>query len=106
MMCFMEPSSKLRFHYECSTLYGKKRARLCPEPYTGEMVEVTGERRCPMPQPSTDRPNRTYSAGYALLQSQEPLPPYELDPTFDTPIVHRRIGDVIAKAVEKRIRKR
>jgi hypothetical protein len=28
-------------------LYGKKRARLCSEPYTGEMVEVSGERRYP-----------------------------------------------------------
>jgi hypothetical protein len=42
-------SSKLRFHYECSTLYGKKRARLCSEPYTGEMVEVSGDGGTPMP---------------------------------------------------------
>jgi hypothetical protein len=58
-----------------------------------------------MPQALPVNPDATCSTGYALLQSQEPLPPYELDPTFDTPVVHRRIGDVIAKAVEKRVPK-
>ena len=38
------------------------------------------------------------------MPSQEPLPPYELDPMFD--VIRNRIGEVIAKAVEKRIRKR
>jgi hypothetical protein len=41
-----------------------------------------------------------------VLPSQEPLPPYELDPLFDDPVIRNRIGDLIAKAVEKRIRKR
>jgi hypothetical protein len=39
-----------------------------------------------------------YSAGYALLQSQESLPPYELDPMFNNPAVGNRIGKVIANA--------
>jgi hypothetical protein len=41
-----------------------------------------------------------------LLPSQEPLPPYELDPTFDNLVVHKRIGEVIAKAAKKRFSKR
>jgi hypothetical protein len=41
-----------------------------------------------------------------VLPSQEPLPPSELDPLFDDPVIRNRIGDLIAKAVEKRIRKR
>ncbi len=46
-----------------------------------------------------------YSAGYALLQSQEPLPPYELDPLFNSPAVRKRTGEVIAKAMEYRFSK-
>ena len=33
------------------------------------------------------------------------LPPYELDPMFDNPVIRNRIGELIARAVEKRIRK-
>jgi hypothetical protein len=40
--------------------------------------------------------------GHALLPSQEPLPPYELDPMFDNPVIRNRIGELIAKAAEKR----
>jgi hypothetical protein len=50
--------------------------------------------------------DRNYSAGYALLQSQEPLPAYELDPMFENPAVRKRIGEVIAKAMEQRFSKR
>jgi hypothetical protein len=32
----------------------------------------------------------------------KPLPPCELDPTFDDPVIRNRIGEVIAKAVAKR----
>jgi hypothetical protein len=46
-----------------------------------------------------------YSAGYALLQSQEPLPPYELDPMSKNPALRNRIGKVIAKAMEHRFSK-
>ena len=35
---------------------------------------------------------------YAILQAQEPLPPYELDPHFLVdPEIYRRIGDLIAR---------
>ena len=48
----------------------------------------------------------TYSAGYALLPTQEQLPLYELDPMFNDPAVRKRIGEVIAKAMEHRFSKR
>jgi hypothetical protein len=60
----------------------------------------------PMPEPVEEKAERTYSAGYALLQSQEPLPPYELDPMFKNPIVRKRIGELIAKAMEERFSER
>ena len=56
-----------------------------------------------MSQPIAGKADLTHSAGFALLQSQEPLPPYELDPAFDSPVVRKRIGEVIAKAMGKRI---
>jgi hypothetical protein len=37
--------------------------------------------------------------GHVLSPSQEPLPPYELDPM---PVIRNRIGELIAKAAEKR----
>jgi hypothetical protein len=40
------------------------------------------------------------------LPTQEPLPPYELDPMFNDPAVRKRIGEVIAKAMEHRFSKR
>jgi hypothetical protein len=49
-----------------------------------------------------DKPDRNRSAGYALLQSQEPLPPYELDPMFDNPVIRKRIGELIANAMKHR----
>ena len=39
-----------------------------------------------MSERSAGKPDWNRSAGYALLQSQEPLPPYELDPMFDNPV--------------------
>jgi hypothetical protein len=39
--------------------------------------------------------------GHALLPSQEPLPPYELDPMFDNPVIRNRIGELIAKDFAK-----
>jgi hypothetical protein len=50
-----------------------------------------------MPKPQAVKPERNYSNGYALLQAEEPLPPYELDPHFDEPAVRKRIGDLIAR---------
>jgi hypothetical protein len=38
--------------------------------------------------------------------SQEPLPPYGLDPMFDDPVIRNRIGNLIAKAAKKRVFKR
>jgi hypothetical protein len=58
-----------------------------------------------MPKPLADKAGRTYSAGYALLKSEKPLPPYELDPLFDNSAVRKRIGEVIAKAMEYRFSK-
>jgi hypothetical protein len=49
-----------------------------------------------------DKSDRNRSAGYALLQSQEPLPPYELDPMFDNPVIRKRIGELIANAMKHR----
>ncbi len=59
----------------------------------------------PMPEPVEEKAERMYSARYALLQSQEPLPPYELDPMFNNPIVRKRVGEVIAKTMEHRFSK-
>jgi hypothetical protein len=39
------------------------------------------------------------------LLSQETLPPYELDPMYDDPVIRNRIGEVIAKAMEQRFSK-
>ena len=46
--------------------------------------------------------DRNCSGGHSNSQSREPLPPYELDPMFDNPVIRNRIGEVIAKAVAKR----
>jgi hypothetical protein len=51
---------------------------------------------------SAGKPDRNRSAGYALLQSQGPLPPYELDPMIDNPVIRKRIGELIANAMKHR----
>ena len=51
-----------------------------------------------------DRPD--FSAGYAILQSQEPLPPYDLDPRFDDPLTRKRIGEIIARGMEQQVSRR
>ena len=60
----------------------------------------------PMPKPLADNADRANSSGYALLPSQEHLPPYELDSMFNDPAVRKRIGEVIATAAKKRFSKR
>ena len=52
-----------------------------------------------MPQPTFDKHEQELdlSVGYAMLREQEPLPPYELDPQFDDPVIRQRIGDLIAR---------
>ena len=52
----------------------------------------------------SDRKSKS-SAAYAFLQLQGPLPPYELDPSFRDPRIRKRIGDVIAQAMEQRVSK-
>jgi hypothetical protein len=70
------------------------------------MLEIKGRNGAEfMPKPLEEKGESMYSAGYALLQSQEPLPPYELDPLFNSPAVRKRTGEVIAKAMEYRFSK-
>jgi hypothetical protein len=45
-------------------------------------------------------------AGQGFRKSQKSLPPYEFDPPFDDPSIRKRIGEVIAKAMEHRFPKR
>jgi hypothetical protein len=59
-----------------------------------------------MPKRLATKPDRNCLGGQALLPSKEPLPPYELDSMFDDPVIRNRIGQVIAKAMERRISKR
>ena len=54
-----------------------------------------------MPKRLAKKPDRDCLGGH--LQSRgAPLPPYELDPMFDNPVIRNRVGEVIAKAVAKR----
>jgi hypothetical protein len=55
-----------------------------------------------MPKRLAKKLDRNCSSGHSTSHSQEPLPPYELDPMFDDPVIRNRIGEVIAKAVAKR----
>jgi hypothetical protein len=54
-------------------------------------------------------PDRDFLSGYEILQSRlhlsEPLPPYELDPIFDDPVIRRRIGELIAQAADAYLRR-
>jgi hypothetical protein len=59
-----------------------------------------------MPQPIIGDSDPNFSAGYAILESQDALPPYELDPRFHDPVIRKRIGEVIARAMEQRVSKR
>ena len=64
---------------------------------TGNSFDDLGtERRCLMAQLRVDKAG--VSRGYAILQAQELLPPYELDTHFfDDPVIYKRIGDLIAR---------
>ena len=73
---------------------------------TGGDAWQYGGKSAPMLKRLAKKADRNCSGGHVVLPSQEPLPPYELDPLFDDPVIRNRIGDLIAKAVEKRIRKR
>jgi hypothetical protein len=50
-----------------------------------------------MPKRLAKKPDRNCAGGHSISQSQEPLPPYELDPMFDHPVIRNRIGEVIAR---------
>ena len=50
-----------------------------------------------MVQPRVHKAEPNLSNGYAILQAQEPLPSYELDPHFDDPVIYKRVGDLIAR---------
>jgi hypothetical protein len=67
-------------------------------------MAVRQVRQCP--KPLEERADRNCSPAYAILQSQEPLSPYELDPMFNNPIVRKRIGEMIARAMEHRLSNR
>ena len=68
----------------------------------------TRKKAHPMPRRSGN-PDRDFLAGYAVLRSHlrsnEPLPPYELDPIFDDPLIRRRIGELIAQAADAYLRR-
>ena len=49
-----------------------------------------------MPQPTVGDPS--LSDAYAILESQAPALPYELDPRFNDPVICKRVGDLIARA--------
>jgi hypothetical protein len=52
-----------------------------------------------MSQPIDGNPGLSFSDTRAILESQEPAPPYDLDPCFDDFAICKRIGDVIARAM-------
>jgi hypothetical protein len=58
-----------------------------------------------MPKRLAKKPAHNCSGGHAPLRPPEPLPPYELDSMFDDPAIRNRVGEVIAKAMEKRFSK-
>ena len=76
------------------------------EPYAGGDAWQYGGRGAPMPKRLAKKPDRNCSGGHSISQSQKPLPPYELDPMFDNPVIRNRIGAVIAKAAKKRFSER
>jgi len=53
-----------------------------------------------MPLSKSDNPDRNFSAGYGSLESQELLPPYDLDSIFNDPEIRKRVGDLIARAMK------
>ena len=52
-----------------------------------------------MPQSKPQEPDRR--AIDELLRSQEPLPPYELDPSFGS-MIQRPVGELISRAMKIR----
>ena len=54
-----------------------------------------------MSQSKAENHDRNFSAGYGLLKSQEPLPPYDLDSIFNDPAIRERVAELIARAAER-----
>jgi hypothetical protein len=52
-----------------------------------------------MPRPTVGKPDLRFSEAYAILESQEPALPYDLDPRFNDPVICTRVGEVIARAM-------
>src|ERR1700737_355460 len=71
----------------------------------GRMVGARGMVDAQMSQPIVGKTVLDTAAEELTLQSQEALPPYELDPAFDNLAVRKRIGEVIAKPMGQRIPK-
>ena len=66
------------------------------------MLGSMGNDGAPMTKRLAKKLDDNRLGGHALSPSQEPLPPYELDPMLDNPVIRNRIGELIAKAAEKR----
>lgn len=73
--------------------------------HAGSGVDKAPNGGVPMLRPRVDQPDPNFSAAYAILQSQEPLPPYELDPSFHDPDIRKRVGAIIAQTMGQRISK-
>jgi hypothetical protein len=67
-----------------------------------ECLEVGGNDGAPMTKRLAKKLDNNRLGGHVLSPSQEPVPPYELDPMLDNPVIRNRIGELIAKAAEKR----
>ena len=67
------------------------------------MLGSRGNDGAPMTKRLAKKLDDNRLGGHALSPSQEPLPPYELDPMLDNPVIRNRIGELIAKAAEKRL---
>ena len=66
------------------------------------MLGSRGNDGAPMTKRLAKKLDNNRLGGHVLSPSQEPLPPYELDPMLDNPVIRNRIGELIAKAAEKR----
>jgi hypothetical protein len=65
-------------------------------------LAVWGNDGAPMTKRLAKKLDDNRLGGHAPSPWQEPLPPYELDPMLDNPVIRNRIGELIAKAAEKR----
>lgn len=66
------------------------------------MLGSRGNDGAPMTKRLAKKLDNNRLGGHVLSPSQEPLPPYELDPTLDNPVIRNRIGELIANAMKHR----